>query len=69
MDAFELVTMIGESMCNLAHGATSPLGVPYVCSRSEYFDTGTGTLALLAIVLLVAWNEARRRRNRPDGYR
>jgi hypothetical protein len=69
MDAFELVTMIGESVCSLAQGATNPFGTPYVCSRTEYFDTGAGTLALLTIVMLVAWNEVRRRRNRPEGYR
>ena len=68
MDAFQLVTRIGKSACELAQGVTSPFVEPYVCGRHEYFDTGAAVLALLTVVLLAAWNEVRRQRNRSDSY-
>ncbi len=68
MTAPEVITKTGEFVCWLADSAGRSLHVDLACTPRGYFESGMGVLALALVVLLAAVHEARRRRNRPEGY-
>lgn len=68
MTAPEVITKTGEFVCWLADSAGRSLHVDLACTPRGYFESGMAVLALAFVVLLAAVHEARRRRNRPEGY-
>lgn len=68
MTAPEVITKTGEFVCWLADSAGRSLHVDLACTPRGYFESGMGVLALAFVVLLAVAHEARRRRNRPEGY-
>ena len=64
---FNVVTMVGEQVCDLASSTATLAGSQYACSRDEYAGVGWVTLGLLALALF-AVHQARRERRRQDRY-
>jgi hypothetical protein len=69
MTGNDVVTTIGEKVCALAEGASGWLGEPYLCAAHEYFDTGAATMALWALMMVVALLKIRQRYRRLEDYR
>lgn len=69
MTGFNIVTMIGEKVCEATYAATSMVGLPYECKPAEYFDTGAAMMSLHSLIMIAALIEIRRRNSKPDGYR